>query len=170
MYIRFASTSAASDSYPTGNTMQNLANISPNDLANYMQQGIVIPYIPLQRWVHIGIVVSSTSTGGTITCYVDGDLSISHANGDTPDVSGGNNGTLKLQNLVLDTSGIITAGGTLLDPMGVGFSGLISKISTYNYSLNQYDIYKDYNEGPIDSLMAKLGLGMYGVRSPIYQL
>lgn len=172
MYVRFALTQGNTDSYSSGSSLQNIANISPVDLANYMIQGIVIPYIPLQRWVHVGIVVSTTSTGGTITCYVDGDLSISHTNGDVSDVPGAtvNDNKLKLQNLVLDTSGIVTAGGSLLDPVGVGFSGLISKITTYNYALNQYDIYKDYNEGPIDSLMAKLGLGMYGVRSPIYQL
>ena len=32
------------------------------------------------------------------------------------------------------------------------------------------DIYNDYNAGPIDSIFAKLGLGLYGVRNPIYKI
>ena len=40
----------------------------------------------------------------------------------------------------------------------------------YNYDLNDRDIYNDYNEGPIDNLLAKLGLGAYGIRSPVYKI
>ena len=40
----------------------------------------------------------------------------------------------------------------------------------FNYDLNDRDIYNNYNEGPIDGFLAKLGLGAYGVRSPIYRI
>ena len=39
-----------------------------------MKTGIVIPYIPLQRWVHIAIICNANSYKNYIYAYVDGDL------------------------------------------------------------------------------------------------
>ena len=130
-----------------------------------MQQGIEIPYIPIQRWVHIGIVINENSNGGSIVAYVDGDLSKVITTGDISSA-----GTLlKVNNLNLDKKGNLVVGGTIDGMNDVGFSGLISKISMYNYDLNDKDIYNDYNEGPLDGFLSKY-LGAYGVRSPIYRI
>jgi hypothetical protein len=141
-------------------------NLSVSDLHEFMQQGIVIPYIPLQRWVHIGVVVNENSNGGSIVAYVDGDISKITSSGDlTP-----NGKVAKISNLNLDKMGSLHVGGSFESSQGPGFSGLISKVTTYNYDLNNKDIYADYNQGPLNGVLAKMGLGSYGLRSPIYQI
>lgn len=172
LYVRFGINSSATtnpDSMSNKSTMQGISNISSVDLSAYMQQGILIPYIPLQRWVHVAIVVNTTINGSTIICYIDGDLSITKADGEKIKIDN-NDITVNYKGLSIDQSGNLVIGGAPFDVNGNGFSGLISKFTTFNYDLNQYDIYKNYNEGPVDNLLAKLGLGMYGVRSPVYKL
>ena len=53
---------------------------------------------------------------------------------------------------------------------GAGFSGVLSSFTSYNYELNQQDIYEIYKTGPINGLLARLGLGLYGLRNPVYKL
>lgn len=172
LYVRFGINTPSSSSTDSmnGATLLSVSNISDNQLLNYMKQGIIIPYIPLQRWVHIAIVINTTVSGSTITCYVDGDLSISNSDRADFNITDVLKEKVNYQNLSIDQTGNLIIGGSSFDGNGNGFSGLVSKFTTYNYDLNQYDIYKDYNEGPVDNLLAKLGLGMYGVRNPIYKL
>lgn len=162
LYVRFAS--VKEDSFKeTLNSVQNMTQIQLNQ---FMQQGIVIPYVPIQRWVHIAIVVNENSNGGTIVAYVDGDISKIVTTGEIRE-----NGTrLNLSNLDLDRKGDLNVGGSSDSLFGVGFSGLISKISMYNYDLNDKDIYNDYNEGPLSGFLSSLGLANYGLRSPIYRI
>lgn len=138
-------------------------------LAGFMKQGIVIPYVPLQRWVHISIVCNANSYKNYIYAYVDGDLVNSTSTGEIDNVIGGNPKDLKELNL--NVQGFLNIGGSPNDfAEGPGFSGLISKVTTYNYELNQKDIYDDYSNGPIGGILSKLGLSNYGVRSPIYKI
>ena len=132
-----------------------------------MQQGITIPYVPIQRWVHIAAVINENSNGGSITSYVDGEMSSIVTNLDT---DGSNGLSINVSNLNIDKKGDLYVGGTTDGLTGCGFSGLISKVTLYNYDLNQKDIYKEYNDGPIDGILAKLGLGAYGVRTPVYKI
>lgn len=159
--VRFASIDT--DTYT--DKLPHIQTLSIDQKNKYMQQGIEIPYIPIQRWVHIGIVINENSNGGSIVAYVDGDLSKVITTGDIS--SGGT--LLKMNNLNLDKKGNLVVGGTIDGINDVGFSGLISKISMYNYDLNDKDIYNDYNEGPLDGFLSKY-LGSYGVRSPIYRI
>jgi hypothetical protein len=144
-------------------------NITESALKTIMTQGIVIPYIPLQRWVHIAVVCNANSYKNYIYAYVDGDLVNTTSNGETDKYI---DGCVKsFTDLDLNVSGSLSIGGVPNDTAeGPGFSGLISKITTYNYELNQKDIYDDYYNGPVGGLLAKLGLGMFGIRSPIYKL
>lgn len=139
------------------------------NLIQYMRQGIVIPYIPIQRWVHVGIVVNDygNENGGSITGYVDGELVAEALHGENMKSlgKGGENVTYNINNLNLERSNKLVIGGD-----GTGFPGLLSKVTIYNYDLNDRDIYNDYADGPIDNFLAKLGLGAYGLRSPIYRI
>ena len=126
---------------------------------------IKFDYLPLQRWVHIGIVVNDNYSGTTVTLYMDSEIVKSVTNGGdssnednelTADSSDWN------KEVDLDKSGSLLVGGDKN-----GFNGLVSKVTIHNYDLNSKDIYNSYSEGPIDGLLASLG---YGVRTPLYKL
>ena len=142
---------------------------------DYMKQGVCIEYVPIQRWVHIGIVINDygTSTGGSIATYVDGDLVGIAGHGETirglgEDLDGVHK--YDITNLDLDKNENLVVGGEHDPDTTPGFAGLLCKFTMFNYDLNDRDIHNNYNEGPIDNFMAKLGLGAYGVRSPIYKM
>jgi hypothetical protein len=164
LFIRFASTENDSfAAYGKKASVQNLQDIEKNA---YMQQGIEIPYIPIQRWVHVAVVVNENSNGGTVTAYVDGELSKIVSTNDPL----ATNTQVKIYKLDLDKMGDLHVGGSFEAQLGPGFSGLISKVTMFNYDLNDRDVYNNYNEGPLDGLLASLGLANYGVRSPIYRI
>ena len=161
--------------------------LSPNSkiaLAESLR-GVTVDYIPVQRWVHVAIVTNETANGGSFTVYVDGELvkvkniqstipsiPLDGTNASTP-ASGMANPitpTLEISKADLDHKGDIFIGGSTSDPIGVGFSGMVSKIRYANYDMNAQDVYTDYLNGPIDSLLAKMGLAAYGIRSPIYKV
>jgi hypothetical protein len=52
----------------------------------------------------------------------------------------------------------------------LGFSGLLSRFTIFNFDLNRNDIYKEYSHGPIKGGLSALGLTAYGIRNPIYKL
>ena len=163
MYVRIGTkASTNTDTYST---------ITESTLDSKMISGITIPYIPLQRWVHVAIVCNANSYKNYIYAYVDGDL-VNTTSSDEYDRHIPNATTKKdLKNMDLNISNVLTIGGNPSDlANGNGFSGLISKFTTFNYELNQKDVFDDYYSGPIGGFMAKLGLGMYGIRSPIYKL
>jgi len=161
MYVRFGSVS--NDTFQEN--ISSVQSISVSQLNDFMMQGIEIPYIPIQRWVHIAVVVNENANGGSIVAYVDGDISKTVMSGD---ISNGNQ--LKIMNLDLDKMGDLYVGGSFESPSGPGFSGLISKVSLYNYDLNNKDIYEDYNRGPLSGFLTQYGLANYGLRSPIYKI
>ena len=161
-------------------TITNLDHALDLDFATH---GITIDYIPIQRWVHVALVVNEEVNGGIINAYVDGELVKQEISGSrvtretTVKASTGN--TVKLttlqetreyQGLNLDKPGDVYTGGSTVEDVGPGFSGLVAGISFYNHDLNAADIYKIYEQGPVDNLAAKLGLPAYGVRSPVYRM
>jgi len=147
-----------------------------DEFKQYMRQGVVIEYIPIQRWVHIGIVLNDygSTQGGSIATYVDGELVGIANQGEACRGLGATtltDITYDFNNLEIDTFKTLVIGGNMDSQSGtIGFQGLLCKFSIFNYDLNDRDIYNNYNEGPIDGFMAKLGLGAYGVRSPIYRI
>ncbi len=164
MYFRFTQFKEVS-------TVSAFNNLTENKLKDFMRTGIVIPYIPLQRWVHIAIVCNANSYKNYIYAYVDGDLVSTTSNNEKDRYLGDTDDTRKtLTKLDINKKGIINIGGELNATEGPGFSGLVSKITTFNYELNQKDVYNDYYWGPIGNILARLGLGMYGIRNPIYKL
>lgn len=162
MFVRFAS--VTSDTFDE--ELSSVQNLNQTQLSKFMIQGIEIPYIPIQRWVHIAIVVNENSNGGTIVGYVDGDISKIVTTGEINST----NNVIKINNLDLDKMGNLYVGGSFDSMDGPGFSGLISKVTLFNYDLNDKDVYEDYNRGPLNGLLSSLGLANYGVRSPIYKI
>jgi hypothetical protein len=164
MYFRFGETTKNNES-------KTYNNLTESILKKFMQTGIVIPYIPLQRWVHIAIVCNANSYKNYIYAYVDGDLVSTTSNNEKDRYLGDTEETRKnLKKININMKGIVNVGGDLNSTEGPGFSGLVSKISTFNYELNQRDVYNDYYWGPVGNILARIGLGMYGVRNPIYKL
>ena len=137
-------------------------NVTLGNIDDYMKSGIKIDYIPLQRWVHVAFVVNADSFSTSIYAYVDADLVKTVRN----NVDG-----KKLNNINLDRTKYLLVGGENSNTNnGPGFSGLISNFSSYNYDLNQSDIVNIYKQGPVNGFLQYLGIGMYGVRNPIYKL
>jgi hypothetical protein len=178
---------ASSSSYPSAATIMAGATAAQQSSFILQATGITFPYIPLQRWVHVSVVVNEDSNGGTLTGYLDGQLvqTVNSSTATTPIQSvsytypvSSTHGkgtvnfdvipTMNIQNINLDYKGNVYVGGSLSDPIGPGFSGLVSRIEFFNYDMNANDVYNDYIRGPVDSnLLGKLGLG---VRTPIYSL
>jgi hypothetical protein len=164
---------------------------APKDLHKFMQTGISIDYVPMQRWVHIAVVCNSNAFKTTLFAYVDGELvkSLSHnepyklvgyensyidntCSNDTGEQICSNKYKTDFNNININMTGYLYVGNSrdYSKGIGPGFYGLLSSFTVYNYELNQQDIYNIYNEGPVTGFLAKLGLSSYGVRSPIYKL
>lgn len=138
------------------------------DLATH---GITVDYVPLQRWVQIAVVVNESINQGSMSLFMDGELVKSQTSSDYFLSDTGKRVYYNFQNLILDKKGDIWIGGnTTTSGGGIGFSGLIGKVSFTNYDMNTSEVYKNYLTGPIDNLTSKMGLPAYGLRSPIYRI
>lgn len=168
LFIRFAKASSTYDE----TLNYKYSDLSDNTKLNkFMSTGIVIPYVPLQRWVHISIVANANSYKNYIYAYVDGDLVNTTSTGEADKLSTLKQVSKDLKNLNLNVNGYLLVGGNATDLVdGPGFAGLVAKVTTYNYELNQQDIYDDYYNGPVGGVLATLGLSNYGLRSPIYKI
>ena len=133
--------------------------------------GVIVDYIPLQRWVQVAIVVNETVNAGYISVYVDGELVKTVSSNDSIQLSDGSTVEASFQQLNLDKKGNVYIGGDVRNSnMTTGFSGLVSNIVFANYDMNGKEIRKYYHDGPINSITGKLGLGNYGVRTPVYRI
>ena len=156
LYVHFPTSSTTA-----GKIAEIVENAKPD---NNIHNTVYYDYLPMQRWVHIAVLISDDYRGATVTLYMDAELVKSITNNTTIEDSVDKN--YKLSNINLDIAGNILIGGD--GTSGIyGFNGLISKVGIHNYDLNSRDINNIYNEGPIDGLLASLG---YGVRTPIYKL
>jgi len=163
IHVRF---SPKDDSLLASNKLNDIKNES--DLINFTNSGsinkcgITIDYVPIQRWVHVAIVISDVNKGFIYT-YIDGELA---------DVEKAQVNKLNLYELNFENIGNLYVGGSASNSQidTTGFSGLISKFTLYNYDLNKNDIYKEYNKGPLNGLLASIGIPNYGLRNPVYKL
>ena len=141
--------------------------------------GVEIEYIPIQRWVHVGVVLKDNyysgpehNGNGSITIYIDGNFIKTLDNTNTKDYPSYNSAILDTNKFELEHTGHIYIGG-YESPTGtspLGFSGLLSRFTIFNYDLNRNDIFKEYVSGPIKGGLSSFGLSAYGIRSPIYKL
>ena len=172
LHIRFALKSeieklCSSDlnnlNYPAESGIRSFKSCTVNGGPTYTT-GFTIDYIPIQRWVHVGFVINDIG-GGSITTYIDGNIY------EKLDRNSGLEGNFRLEKLNLNCEGSLIVGGEDSgDPVPFGFSGLLSKFTVFNYDLNKNDMYKEYHNGPINGMLASLGIGAYGLRNPVYKL
>lgn len=174
LHVRFGKDSNKIELTDFTSTYTKLGNINnDSDFIKYMEQGVTIDYLPMQRWVHVAIVVNETLTdgsGGMIHTYLDSELT-SVTKTCNPNLGNDNMADCttakKLDNLDLNHTGSLIVGGTGKTTSDFGFNGLLSKVKIFNYDLNSRDVYNDYSDGPIDGLLNSLG---YGLRTPVYKL
>lgn len=145
-------------------------------------RGITIDYVPIQRWVHVAVIVNEEVNRGTISAYLDGELVkvvtsdikvrvSTFANNGVSGATTENEFNYLFQNLVIDKGGDIWIGGSSNEPtLGPGFDGLVSGVLFANYDMNAKDIFDIYMRGPVSSPLSRIGLGSYGMRAPIYKI
>lgn len=187
MYIRFDTTKETPTSFISNiSAINNDVKTNPNSVwknritpdnqldaikADLSTRGIIIDYIPLQRWVHVSVVVNETVNKGYMSAYLDGELVKTVSSGDKIGLSNGTNMIASFQNLNLNKKGDVYVGGNLYnDNVSKGFSGIVSNIVFANFDMNGREVRDQYIQGPIKNLTSKLGLPAYGLRSPVYRV
>ena len=153
------------------NYRRNFDNNSDALAADLSHHGIIVDYVPIQRWVHIAVVVNETINQGEISLYMDGELVKHISSNDTVKINDNRklDTSYDFQNLDLNKVGDIYVGGAETSE-NIGFSGLVGNIAFANYDMNARSIHNEYTKGPVDNLASKLGLPAYGVRNPLYRL
>lgn len=141
--------------------------INDPDVNKHIIMGI--DYIPLQRWVHVGIVVDNKLA----TVYVDGEIysvkSVDEFKGTRAPEQ--NLGKTIDYNLIIDRSeaNVYIGKGVVGDKKAP--NGFLGKLEYFNYALGSDDIKKVYSTGPIKGgLLSMFGMSQYGVRAPIYKV
>lgn len=135
-------------------------------------RGIIIEYIPLQRWVHVTVVFNETVNSGKVTVYLDAEVVDSIDNNRTHTLSfDARTIRVNYNSINPKGSGSIYVGGDTASPSGdLGFSGLVSKVRVTNYDLSAKEVKDIYIKGPVDNFAGRFGLPPYGLRSPIYRI
>ena len=158
-----------------------------SDVCHYSQ--IIIPYVPMQRWVHYAIVVD----GEYIIVYQDGEINnVLNLASDKSCLKNGaaNNeifegeavkpekksseGVVSTSTAIQNVGGVSKTHGDLI--IGCGTSAdspdaVISRVVFFNYTISMSDVAALYQKGPMpQSVLSALGIPMYGVRSPFYRI
>jgi len=131
---------------------------------------LTIDYVPLQRWVHIMLVVDNK----VMTLYLDGEIYSVKSTDEykasrQPHVTRLGR-TIDYNLIVEKTDGDLFIGKSLIGGKRT-IDGYIAKVEFFNYALSVDKVKKVYQDGPLPrGLLAWLGLGQYGFRAPIYKL
>lgn len=117
-----------------------------------------IEYVPLQRWVHIALVVQDA----LMTVYVDGDpYLVEHVADSTTSSKAGTDRPI--------VAGI--SGDIVVPKADDGVRGFLARMLYFNYAISHRDVRALYGNGPRGSpALSALGLSSYGIRSPVYRL
>lgn len=126
-----------------------------NNTNKYMTA--VIEYIPLQRWVHISVVLQDN----LLTVFKDGDMYTVKNVHDLWDSNTGED-----RPIFMGTRGNVYLGHARDN--NTPTHGFLSRLQFFNYALMEKDVQHVYSQGPTSNGLF-LGLDQYGVRSPIYK-
>jgi hypothetical protein len=125
-----------------------------------------IDYFPLQRWVQVIMVVKDES----MSVYMNGAL---HTVGTVADIipSNGSAATMAARPIFSGCTGSVFVGATGI-PGGVFETrGYLTQFKFFNFAMMPNDVKASYEAGPTPiSLLNRLGLTGYGLRSPIYRI
>ena len=146
-----------------GSTSLSPTEIITQDSTGAYNSGYLVTYIdyvPLQRWVNIALVIKNTA----IYVYMDADLySVASV---TSAKFGVNSNTNMPNPMISGTAGDLTLGDSKYCT-----PGFLSLTRFYNFALGQTDLQNMYSNGPVATTwLAYIGLGNYGVRSPVYEV
>jgi hypothetical protein len=127
-------------------------------------------YIPLQRWVHLAVVVDNK----LVTLYMDGEL---YSVKSVDEFKAARQPYVTRLGKVVDYNLLIekSDGDLFIGKSSVGdritINGYIGKVEYFNYALTIKEVKKCYETGPLSSgFLSKFGLSQYGFRSPVYKL
>jgi hypothetical protein len=139
-------------------TEAKAANVSLDEIVAGDSNYIVsyIDYIPLQRWVHVVVSIKNIY----VNIYLDGDLYTVNTVNDIIT----NSATARP--MIRGTQGEVVIGNN-----SSSIYGHLSLTQLFNYSLSQKEVTRIYKKGPVrSSWLSIIGLGNYGVRTPIYEI
>jgi hypothetical protein len=143
------------------NTRGYLAALTTGDDHGFMT--LEIPYVPLQRWVHLTVV----SDGNVLTLYKDSDVyevKLYNMNGTQPvnhfpATPGGS--------FIVGTPEDSDTAATKIPDL-IGFNGYMASVYFHNYALSQSRVRVIYRRGPRNTGWLTNGFFGYRLRNPIY--
>ena len=129
---------------------------SINDIDSF-DSTLTIPYVPLQRWVNIILVVDNNF----LQLFMDGELR------EVKDLSQFE--TYDNRSSVVSTPvGDVVLGSLNEIP---SFNGYVSKVQVFNYALTLDHAKFVYKAGPLHkSILSAIGVPYYGLQSPFYRI
>lgn len=129
---------------------------------------ITIDYVPMQRWLHVVMVVDNK----LVTTFIDGEIYSVKTTDEykmLKDPERDTRGNTITHNLIIEkTQGTLYVGkfGPAAPP-----SSYLSNLEFFNYAISINDVKRIYVHGPFSkNFLAMLGISSYGVRSPVYKI
>lgn len=129
---------------------------------------ITIDYVPMQRWLHVVMVVDNK----LVTTFMDGEIYSVKTTDEYKmlkeperDQSGK---TIDHTLIIEKTEGAVNVGkfGPATPP-----GSYLSNLEFFNYAISINDVKRIYVNGPFSkNFLAMLGISSYGVRSPVYKI
>jgi hypothetical protein len=129
---------------------------------------ITIDYVPMQRWLHVVMVVDNK----LVTTFIDGEIYSVKTTDEykmLKEPERDARGNTITHNLIIEkTQGTLYIGkfGPAAPP-----GSYLSNMEFFNYAISINDVKRIYVHGPFSkNFLAMLGISSYGVRSPVYKI
>ena len=143
--------------------------LKTGDTANTHKHMIItIDYVPMQRWIHVTMVVDNK----LVTTFIDGEIYSVKTTDEykmLKEPERDQRGNTVDYNLIIEkTEGAVNVGkfGTAVPP-----GSYLSNLEFFNYAISINDVKRIYKNGPFSkNFLAMLGISSYGVRSPVYKI
>ena len=157
-------------------TPQNILNrsyflnksLTLTDSETHKHMIITIDYVPMQRWLHVVMVVDNK----LVTSFIDGEIYSVKTTDEykmLKEPERDQQGNTVDYNLIIEkTEGAVNIGkfGPSTPP-----GSYLSNLEFFNYAISINDVKRIYANGPFSkNFLAMLGISSYGVRSPVYKI
>jgi len=132
---------------------------------------LTVNSVPRQTWMHYALVIKNN----IVTIYQNGEIYMVKTTNDfikSKPVEYNQKGEEVPYDLSVDqTSGSVFVGRNSSIAAKNAVNGYLSKLEYFTYGLSVGDVYNIYKRGPIpSSLLQKVGITNYGLRSPVYKM